>query len=184
MIPLSQEFREGLADPAVAKTLLAAITQPDGVSHLWTGAGSVLWQGEEYLGLGDLCDVSEIVDDDQVAVSDLVFTLSGVDPAQLQLLQSNVKGQTARLWFALVRRDLTIIPSPVALRVARLDVMTQKIETSLSATITVVSQADLWKSDQPNRAAFTTQEQQSLGYGDDTGFDLIGTSSTGSWRRT
>lgn len=182
MIPLSPEFRAGLSDRAVAKVALAEVTHPAGVDRVWTGLGRLPWNGADWIGLGDLTGVSDIAEDDQVAVSDLVFTLAGVDPERLKLLDSNVKGQTARLWFSLVRPGLVVIPSPLRLRVARLDVVQHKVDESRTATIIVTAHPDLWKSDQPNRAAFTREEQQRR-FPEDTGFDLTGTSSTGAWRR-
>jgi len=182
MIAFTAEFRAGLADRSIAKTALVEMTYAGGVNRLWSGVGQVQWNGQTWQGLGDLASISEIQDDDQVAVSDLVFQLAGVDPERLKLLNTNVKGQTAKVWFALVRPDRSVIADPVRIRTANLDVVTQNINESLQATLTVTAQADLWKSDQPGRAAFTPEEQKAT-YPDDTGFDLVGTTAVGSWKR-
>lgn len=182
MISVSAEFRQALKDRSVAKVALSEFSHPDGFTRFWGGAGNLAWNGVSWIGIGDLGSVSEIADDDQIAVTDLVFTLAGIDPDRLSLLGTDLKGQTAKVWFACVRADLTVVPDPVPLRVARMDSVIQKIEDNLTASITLTCQADLWKADQPGRAAFTPEEQKVL-YPDDTGFDLIHSESVGGWRR-
>jgi hypothetical protein len=54
-----------------------------GIEYVWSGFGSVVWNGNTYRGIGDLGSVGEISESSDVRATGTTIMLSGINPTSL-----------------------------------------------------------------------------------------------------
>jgi len=70
--------------------------------RLWTGLGTLLYQGQEWYGTGNLLDVSTVEETVQMAAKGITLTLSGVPSEIISLaLQQPYQGRICNLYFGM-----------------------------------------------------------------------------------
>ena len=185
MMPASHEMATALEAAVVRPCLFYEIDHSDGAVRFWTGVGTKQWNSVSWIGGGSLISFNGVKADGQIAVQDIQVTLSGLNPAGLDLKNINVRGVPAKLWMGLLRSNQSVIPDPILLRSMELDNLDYVIDDSGKAQITVTGQSYLWATSKPTRLAWTPEEHKRK-YPNDTGFDLVHTFATTktAWRRT
>jgi hypothetical protein len=101
---LSQALREGNS----SEVLLVKIEHPDGDVYLWDGLGVLDYDGHEWQGVSRLGAVQIAPSDTEVQVTDITFTLSGIDEEFVSYLDQTVKGLTAYVWKAFLGPDYRV----------------------------------------------------------------------------
>ena len=70
--------------------------------YLWTGAGTLVFEGISYIGTGNLLDVSSIEETAEIAVRGATITLSGMNSEVISLaLQSPYQGRVCKIYFGM-----------------------------------------------------------------------------------
>jgi hypothetical protein len=157
---------------------LVKIEHQDGDILVWDGAGILEFNGEEWQGIGRLGSVSIAAADTEVQVADVVFTLSGVDPEVLDLLDTKVKGNTAWVWKAFLREDYSV-QERVLLSESECDQIVFTIEPNGLAQIKLLAIGGFFFLEAQSSAKWDAEEQRnylislSLDPDSDTGFDLM-----------
>lgn len=175
---LDQYLRSG----AASEVLLVKIEHPDGPVYVWDGLGlleaDVAAGVVPFQGLGLLGNVSIGPSDTEVQVTDVVFTLSGIDPEYLDFLSSTVKGNKAFVWKAFLGSDYKVRFLEV-ISESELDQPTFSIEPNGQATMKIASNGGFYFLDVQSTAVWDVEEQnnflirQGIDPASDTGFDLM-----------
>ena len=77
---------------------LCELDWPDGMVRLHTGIGALMYQGQEYLGSGNLGKVGDITDNAEKGRHQCLLTLSGLDDAQVaQAIEHECYGRSGVL---------------------------------------------------------------------------------------
>ena len=70
--------------------------------RLWTGLGTLIYEGNEWFGTGNMLDVSTVEETMQIAASGLSLTLSGVPSEVVSLaLQEPYQGRICNVYFGM-----------------------------------------------------------------------------------
>ena len=145
-----------------------------GTTRLWTGVGTITWDGKSWLGVGHLGGVSNIEETTEIKATSVTVFLSGVPSANIALVLSEARqGKPGRIWEG-ARDEISgaILADPAKSFEGRLDVadIDEQGETS-TVRITYASRlADL---ETARERRYTHQDQQ-IDFSGDLGFEFIG----------
>jgi len=159
---------------------LVDITTPAGTSYFFNGLGLFDWNGNTYLGTGQLGSIEIEGNGSEIAETQVKFTLSGVDEGVTDLLDSTVKPGTAIVRQAFLRSDWTV---DVIKTIE--ECLLEKMELSVgdgTASITLVAKGGFHEINSRSSAHWDPENQRQKliaagidpdGAGKDTGFDLM-----------
>jgi hypothetical protein len=171
---LSQALREGNS----SEVLLVKIEHPDGDVYLWDGLGVLDYDGHEWQGVSRLGAVQIAPSDTEVQVTDITFTLSGIDEEFVSYLDQTVKGLTAYVWKAFLGPDYRVRFTELLAECA-LDQPTFLPEPNGKQTMRIVCNGGFYFLENQSHAYWSTEDQRnyltSLGLDpdSDTGFNLM-----------
>ena len=169
---LSSAFNAALSDSAVAPILLFEGEFTSGFVRFWTGAGTLLWDGKEWTGGGNLLAVSPMEEVSGVLAAGASVSLSGVPADMVQIaIEEARQGLPGRSWFGLLKQDGTVIADPAAMFAGRLDVPDIAADGS-TVTITLTYENRLIDMDRPREFRYTDQSQRAI-FPDDAGFEFV-----------
>lgn len=161
-----------------SEVLLVKIEHPDGDVYFWDGLGILDHDGQQWQGLGRLGSVQIAPSDTEVQVSDITFTLSGVDEEYISYLDQTVKGNRAWVWKAFLGPDYRV-RFIEQLAECELDQPTFSLEPNGQATMRLTANGGFYFLETQSSAVWDVEEQKnyltSLGIdpATDTGFDLM-----------
>lgn len=92
--------------------------------HVWSGAGTITWNGNTYVGVGSVGKIGSVSEGsgDGLNAQGTSVTLSGINPALLAESMTDIQlGAPATIWFALFDGNLNILGSPYPLYVGTVD---------------------------------------------------------------
>jgi hypothetical protein len=115
---LESAFITELAKEEIAPILLAKINTSGGDVRAWTGVGDITFDGEVYVGGGDLVKVSELIESNDLSAKGMAVSLSGIPSDLLATALGQVEhGRVATLWLGLIEsvEDTTTTPSTYSL---------------------------------------------------------------------
>jgi hypothetical protein len=188
MKTLSLEVDDALRGRELRYGFLAQINTFYGIVRLWSGLGTLAWNGFSWTGLGRLGRITGMGETAEVRTTETRYELSGIaDFAQLSyFLGQPVRGYVARAWLALLDEKFTVIPDPVLIDKTILDTATISMAEDGTATLVLVGTSAIFDFRRPKSLAITNEQQQ-LDYPGDTGFDRVPTEvadKTVSWTKT
>lgn len=119
---LTSGMATGLQTPVVSPILLFEL-EFSAVAYLWTGVGSLSWNSQTWLGIGNMLEISAIEETDSIEARGFTLRLSGAPPDQIALALTEL--QTRR--YGIIRLGLidstgAIVTSPKIMCRGRLDV--------------------------------------------------------------
>lgn len=167
--------------PAFEAALIAADVRPalffegvfaTGTVRLWTGLGDVVWNGQTWVGAGNLIGVSSIDETSDVVAQGLTISLSGVPTSLVSVVISDAQqGLPGLMWVALIAADGSIIADPEQAYIGRLDV--PKLQDGAdTCTIQISYESHLIDLLQPRELRYTHESQQQL-YPGDMGYEYV-----------
>lgn len=167
------------------------------VLRLWTGQGTLVYEGNEYFGTGNLLDVSLIEETTEIAAKGATLTLSSVPSEVISLaLTEQYQGRTCKIFFGLFQEgrleDQTSAenaPAYILLQTGgRIILETNKTslteiftgymdqmsinESADTSTLQLTAENKLIDLERPRVGRFTSEYQKSI-YPDDKGFDFV-----------
>ncbi|OYY35539.1 MAG: hypothetical protein B7Y08_25365 [Rhodospirillales bacterium 24-66-33] len=112
----------GLQAPVVRPILLFEL-EFSTVQYLWTGIGTLAWNAQNWLGLGNMLELSAVEETDSIEARGFMLKLSGAPPDQIELALEEL--QTRR--YGIIRLGLldasgAIVSTPKIMCRGRLDV--------------------------------------------------------------
>jgi hypothetical protein len=83
--------------------ILVDLTLMTGVQYVWSGVGTVVWNGHAYQGVGALGSIGDITESTDGKADGTSVGLSGVDPAILNDCLNEIKlGAPTTIWFGVL----------------------------------------------------------------------------------
>lgn len=151
--------------------LLCYIDHPDGATYMWSRAGTLKWNGQQWKGIGALGRVTGISKTTTLEVKQITLELRGVPPTSTEFLDTNVRNRPAKLWLAAIDQQ-KVVGQPYVIIDDKMDYMKLKVEDNGSATIQIVVSVGFWTIERAVNKAWTHEEQQ-LKYAGDSGLSQI-----------
>lgn len=143
-----------------------------GTLNLWSGTGTVEWDGKTWVGAGNLASVSEIQESAKVTAQGVTVSLSGM-PSDIisKALAAARHGKPGRLWQGFLTSAGAIIADPYLSFEGRLDV--PEIEDSGdTCKVSIAYESRLVDLLRPRVWRYTPESQKAL-YPDDQFFDYV-----------
>lgn len=171
---MTSAFEAALLEQNIRPALFFEGEFPSGSVHLWTGLGSVDWNGETWTGAGDLVGISDISESSSVVASGLTVTVSGVPVSLVSLVINDAQqGLPGKVYVGLLDENRNVIADPVESFVGRLDVpeITDGAET---CTINISYESRLIDLQKPREFRYT-HESQKVFDASDRGFEFVTT---------
>lgn len=152
--------------------LLAAIGHPAGTARFWTGIGPLQWGGYSWTGSGALGSIAPIKHTSAIAIQEINFAMSGVDPQVVAGLSDSVRNLGGQVWLACMGSNHAVVPDPYQIVDAVLDYQSLSAAADGTVSISITARTGFYTLERAIDEAWTTEEQK-LTYPTDSGFDLI-----------
>ena len=168
---LSAGMLSGIQATDVAPILFFEGQFDGGFVRFWTGFGTIVWDGKEWIGAGQLIGIGDIEENAELVATGLTVDLAGVDPALVATVIAEARqNMPGRIWVGLMSGGV-IVGSPYLAFYGRLDVPNIQ-DGAETCTISISYEniiADLLR---PNEVRYTDEAQKAL-YPDDRGFEFV-----------
>lgn len=152
--------------------LFVAIEHPSGTGYFCTGTGSRTWNGHTWAGTGKLASVTPIKHSSEIAVQDIVFSISGIDPTIVAGLSDDVRNRNGSVWLFCLGPDDSVVANPYQLVDSVLDYQSFQVGADGMATVSITAHSGFYTLARGVEEAWTPQNQK-LTFPTDTGLDLI-----------
>lgn len=165
---------ENALDDDVVKPFFALELLFDGnqTLRLWTGVGTLTYQGFDWFGTGNLLQIDTIEETSEIAAKGATITLSGVPSEVLDLaLTEPYQGREARVLFGVHLDGQQDTSSMTEIFAGYMDQMNID-EGEGGSTIQLTVENKLIDLERPRTARFTSAYQKSL-YPNDKGLDFV-----------
>ena len=115
-------MQASLSASVLRPAFLAALTFASETVYMWTGLGSLTWNGMTFIGEGDLASIGTISGGSTVSPKSLTLGLSGIPSSQVNdVLWETRAMKSVKIWFANFDESCNLIPDPVLAYSAMLD---------------------------------------------------------------
>lgn len=188
MKALTPEMDEVLRGRSLRLAFLVSFELAAETHRFWSGAGTLTWDGEDYIGVARLGRVSGAGETAEIRTTETVYSLSGVTDFDglNDFLETPIRGRIATTWLAALDEDGQVIADPVLIDQSVLDTATPSFSENGTAEVSLNATSAMFYWLKPV-SRFITNEDQQEDYPGDTGFDRIPTevaSKQVSWTRT
>ena len=140
--------------------------------YLWTGIGNLAWNGQTWLGMGDLLGIGTIEETGAVEAPGIAVRLNALDSALISAaLAEDVQGRPMTLWLGFMDANGALIDSPVGPFKYRMDVFDIDDDPD-RPSITLTAENELAALKRPNERRRTHQDQQ-IDYPGDLGLEFV-----------
>lgn len=171
---LTEEMKSGIAASVVSPLLLLKADFEEGPVRVWTGVGSIEWNGETWQGLGSLLSVDPVQEQIDGSAQGLKIVLSGLDSTFFSpVLLGEYQGRRGEIYFGIMDDSGRVVGDPYLLFAGLLDSdETQDDGSTSTLTLSVENRlADLLRK---REYRYTHQDQQALNPGaNDDGLKFI-----------
>lgn len=156
----------------IACALFCQIDFLSSTEYLWSGIGSIAWNGQNWMGLGSLAQISPVIEDSQLNAQTLSLSLSGIDATLLPEALSEIQqGKPVLLWLAFLNPDGSVVPDPIASYAGRMD-QPSIMQDTQTATITLAVENRLADLQRRIERRFSDRDQR-LDYPQDNGMGFV-----------
>lgn len=158
--------------PSFQLALFVQLTFSSATVYLWSGYGSVTWNGQTWTGLGTLIGIEAVEDGITVQARGVAVSLSGLDPTLLSdCMAEFVLGGPAIIYLVpYVSGTLYTVPFTVWL--GTMDRPTIEVPDASSAKITINCENTFISMNTPADRRYTTEDQQ-MQWPDDLGMSFV-----------
>ena len=169
---LTGALQAELAKQALAPIVLVQAQFTSGTIYVWSGIGSLSWNAQTWLGVGNLGSISTISEGTEVEAQGIVIGLSGIPAALIvQILGECRPNAPVKVWLGAVDSAGAVIADPYQAFSGRMDV--PEIEEGADTCeikIHVENRLiDLGRA----RERRWTHEDQKIDYPTDLGFEYV-----------
>ena len=169
---LSTEMQAVATADLVRPIYLVKMEFDSGDINLWSGLGNLIYDGDTYIGGGDLLDISSIKESEELEANGCNITISGVKQSLVALARDEpYQGRKITLFFGAFDDSGDIISDPVSIFSGFMDVLsiTDSGDTSI---INIACENKLIAFDRASVRRFTAEDQK-IDYPDDKGFEFV-----------
>ena len=154
-----------LTAPNLQPAIFVLLAFTSGPQYLWSGIGSVTWNGQTWTGLGPLLMLSPIYDGATVEARGISVTLSGLDSTLLPLCMSDFALLLPAAVYLGLYSGGSLISTPITAWAGRMDQPTIDCSGE-DATITIALEDRLLDMNVAVDRRLTNQDQQMTWPGD------------------
>lgn len=163
---LSSAMQTAIAASPVRPVLLIEQAFRSGTAYLWTGVGSLSWNSQTWLGVGDLISVSELEESAEISAKGVTISLKGVQSTDItQALTEMARNKPGKIRMALIDANGAVVATPKIMFSGKLD--TCMVEDGPdTCTISIALESELIDLERTREARLTDVEQQKRYPGD------------------
>ena len=166
---------EAVAQTNVPILILVEMYFDSGTAYYCNAGYSFTWNGNLYLGLGNLGSIDAIEEGSAIQSYGVGFKLSGVDPTKISVaMNEGYQNKPVFVRLALLDDNFNIVGIPTLVFAGLMDTM--PIALGNTATITVTAESRLVDWDRVRLRNYTDADQQSFFPGD-LGFQYVNQSA-------
>jgi hypothetical protein len=163
--PMSPAMLTGLTQGLLQPALFVSIAFANETLYIWSGIGSITWNGETWLGVGNLGGISMIEDGTTLDARGITITLSGIDSTALaEALQNLQIALPVTIYFGLFSSG-SLIADPFIAWQGRTDRATIDVSGETS-TIALQCESRLLDMDISPDRRYTLEDSQIFNPGD------------------
>lgn len=164
---LTGAMASALAAKQVVPVIFAELDFLSGFVRMWSGTGSIVWDGKTWLGVGLLMAIGQFDEVSAIEATSTAISLSGVPPSMISQAYGDFsQGRAAKLWLGLLDVNSSqVIADPVSIFQGRMDTISDS-DNGEEATITVSAESNLADLKRLRTRFHTDQDQQRLFPGD------------------
>lgn len=167
---LSTAMTNAITARLIQPAILAQLTFKSGTSYVWTGTGSLTWNGNTFKGVGALGSVGTITECTTVQAAGTSVGLCGIDPTlYADSIADIVTGSPAKIWLACLNGNTVI--DTLLLFSGLIDIPTVT-EGGDDIAISIALESKLVNLQRANRKLYTAAEQRRK-YPTDSGFNWV-----------
>lgn len=153
--------------------------------YAWSGMHKITWDGQEYLGVGHVMDMSTIKKSETVSHTQQDFTLNGLDPGVLGGLELSVRGKVTKVWLGGLDTAGQVISDPILIS----ELVQDTLQFTRSADDVLALNLSCFEAlpfvGRARQSKYSHESQLAL-FADDVGFeDIVDIANTGpsvEWR--
>jgi hypothetical protein len=161
-----------LAGDKIKPVLFLQMQFTSGPSYIWSGIGNLQWNGQTWIGLGQLGTISAIEESSEIKATNVTFTLSGIPVDLIAKAFGEVRqGYPVQLWFGALGDNNNVLADPLQMYAGRMDVPTIE-DGAQTGTISVSTENRLIDLNRARERRFTDQDQQ-IDHPGDLGFQYV-----------
>lgn len=162
--PFSDDLLSAMEQPNVALVLAAEIDFPSGVTRVHTGTGTVVINGQTFLGVGTLGDVGSVTEENSTSSSTMSMALSGLDMSLVgETLNEEVIGCNVVCYLAVMNNQGVVTGANVLFEGFITDTSLQAGQQNALSYV-IANVFERWSQGLPDR--YTDESQQRLYPGD------------------
>ncbi len=152
--------------------IFAQLQFTSGIVYLWSGVGSISWNGQTWLGVGTYGNVSTIPETSNVAAAGIKLVLSGI-PAQFvtSALGEVRQGAPVIIYQGFLTPAGGVVATPNTAWSGRMDTC-EIAEAGDTAMISITAESRLLDLNRSRERRYQKQDQ-SIDFPGDTGFDFV-----------
>jgi hypothetical protein len=169
---LTPALEAAIAAGKVNPFYMAAIQFLSGPMYVWTGIGTITWNGHDWLGVGTLGGVSSIAQSSDVTAENITLTLSGIPSDMVSAAIGECRQNfSVEVWVGMMDDAGAIVLDPVRAFAGRMDVPTIN-DAGDSASISITAENPLVDLQRASERRYTHDDQQ-IDFPGDKGFQYV-----------
>ena len=156
---INSSVLQQLTGPSLKPAIFVSLTFKSETCFIWSGIGTVYFNGQSWTGIGSLLNISTIEDGNTVDARGVSVTVSGLDPLMLGNCMSEfVLGKPAAIYMGLYSGG-NLIPFPITAWAGRTDQPTVNV-SGKEVTITINLENRLVDMNIPGSRRYENSDQQ------------------------
>lgn len=169
---LTAEMSAELAKSVKSPVMLMSGAFDDGTLYLWSGIGNLSWDGQTWLGAGELLHISELPDSASLEAQKITIQLRGVVFENLALALDQVtQGSPVKIWLGFLDAAGVLIPDPFLAYTGAMDVP-EIAEDGASVDIGIAIEGRIARLARKKERRRTHEDQQ-INYPGDMGLEYV-----------
>lgn len=162
-----------LSSDHVALVTFAKLEFPSGTLYLHNSIGTYTWGGNDWLGTGDLGEISQIEEGAQISPYKLTLTLSGLDATiSGAALTEDYYLQPVTVYLGALNADDELIADPTVVWEGAMDQMEISVGAEGGDAIVLTAESELARFDKASNLKYTDAQLQSDSAGS-LGFEFM-----------
>lgn len=151
----------------VALVTFAKLEFPSGTLYVHNSIGTYTWGGQDWLGTGDLGEISTIEEGADVSPYKITLSLSGLDPdVSAAALTEDYYLQPVTVYLGVLDASDDLIADPTIVWEGAMDQMVVSVGASSGDVISLTAESELARFDKASNLRYTDTQQQSDFSGD------------------
>jgi hypothetical protein len=164
---------DALSAQHVALVTFAKLEFPSGTLYLHNSIGTYTWGGEDWLGTGDLGEISQIEEGSDISPYKITLTLSGLDPTiSGAALTEDYYLQPVTVYLGALDSSDDLIADPTVIWEGAMDQMIVSVAASGGDSISLTAESELARFTNASNLKYTDVQLQS-DFSGDLGFSLL-----------